>query len=316
MKKKLKIIFAGTPEFAVPTLSILHKEEFQISLVLTQPDRKSGRGMGLKLSPVKQKAKELNIPFFQPEKLNNQDVFNKIESFQADILVVAAYGLIIPSNILSIFKRGAYNVHASILPSWRGAAPIHRAIEAGDSKIGVTIMSVAPKLDTGDMVRTKSINLNKHSNTGEMTKIISKLGSELMLKVIQDIELNKTLRLIKQDSTIATYANKVIKSEAEIIWKDIKSKNLIRKINAFNPFPGMFCIFKGKVLKIWKANEGSFLDETEPGKLYLNQEKNSFFIGTQDSVIELKEIQLEGKRKMDAKEFIISQNINGTEYFL
>jgi methionyl-tRNA formyltransferase len=316
MKKNLKIIFAGTPEFAVPTLNILHKEEFQISLVLTQPDSKSGRGMALKSSRVKQRAKELGIPFFQPEKLNNQDVFNKIKNLHADILVVAAYGLIIPTKILSIFKKGAYNVHASILPSWRGAAPIHRAIEAGDSKIGVTIMSIAPTLDTGDMVRTKSINLNKDSNTGEMTKIISKLGSELMLKVIQDIELNKTLRFIKQDSSVATYANKVVKSEAKVIWKDTKSRNLVRKINAFNPFPGMFCIFKGKVTKIWKASEGKFLDETEPGKLYLNHEKNIFFIGTQDSVIEIKEIQLEGKRKMNANEFIISSDIDGTEYFL
>ena len=172
--KKLKIIFAGTPEFSVPTLSTLYKEGYKISLVLTQPDRKAGRGMHLTSSPVKQKAKEYDIPVFQPDNLNNEDAFRRIRDVNADILIVAAYGLIIPSKILNIFIKGSYNVHASLLPAWRGAAPIHRAIEAGDSNIGVTIMSVAPKLDTGDMVRKKSIDLKKELTTGEMTEIISK----------------------------------------------------------------------------------------------------------------------------------------------
>ena len=140
--KKLKIVFAGTPEFAVPTLCRLNEEGNQILLVLTQPDRKAGRGMILKSSPVKQKAQELDIPIFQPDKLSNPDVYQVIKDINADVLIVVAYGLIIPIKILDIFTKGAYNVHASLLPAWRGAAPIHRAIEAGDSKIGVTIMSV------------------------------------------------------------------------------------------------------------------------------------------------------------------------------
>ena len=195
--KKLKIIFAGTPEFSVPTLSTLYKEGYKISLVLTQPDRKAGRGMHLKSSPVKQKAKEYDIPVFQPDNLNNEDAFRRIRDVNADILIVAAYGLIIPSKILNIFIKGSYNVHASLLPAWRGAAPIHRAIEAGDSNIGVTIMSVAPKLDTGDMVRKKSIDLKKGLTTGEMTEIISKLGAELMISVVNDIEVSNPLNFIK-----------------------------------------------------------------------------------------------------------------------
>ena len=167
--KKLKIIFAGTPEFAVPTLSTLNKEGHIISLVITQPDSKSGRGMNLQSSPVKQMAKELDIPIFQPEKLTDTNVFNKLKHVNADLLVVAAYGLIIPSKILDIFSKGTYNVHASLLPSWRGAAPIHRAIEAGDSKIGVTIMSVVPKLDAGDTIRKESVNLD--------TKILSPISN-------------------------------------------------------------------------------------------------------------------------------------------
>jgi len=312
--KKLKIIFAGTPEFSVPTLSTLYKEGYKISLVLTQPDRKAGRGMHLKSSPVKQKAKEYDIPVFQPDNLNNEDAFRRIRDVNADILIVAAYGLIIPSKILNIFIKGSYNVHASLLPAWRGAAPIHRAIEAGDSNIGVTIMSVAPKLDTGDMVRKKSIDLKKELTTGEMTEIISKLGAELMISVVNDIDVSNPLNFTKQDETMTTYANKISKLEARAIWKNETSEVIIRKINAFNPFPGVFCNFRGKILKIWKATKENDAEKGTPGKLYVEPEKNNLFITTADGAIEIKEIQLEGKRKMTAKEFIITSKITSEEF--
>ena len=312
--KKLKIIFAGTPEFSVPTLSTLYKEGYKISLVLTQPDRKAGRGMHLKSSPVKQKAKEYDIPVFQPDNLNNEDAFRRIRDVNADILIVAAYGLIIPSKILNIFIKGSYNVHASLLPAWRGAAPIHRAIEAGDSNIGVTIMSVAPKLDTGDMVRKKSIDLKKELTTGEMTEIISKLGAELMISVVNDIDVSNPLNFTKQDETMTTYANKISKLEARAIWKNETSEVIIRKINAFNPFPGVFCNFRGKILKIWKATKENDAEKGIPGKLYVKPEQNNLFITTADGAIEIKEIQLEGKRKMTAKEFIITSKITSEEF--
>jgi len=312
--KKLKIIFAGTPEFSVPTLSTLYKEGYKISLVLTQPDRKAGRGMHLKSSPVKQKAKEYDIPVFQPDNLNNEDAFRRIRDVNADILIVAAYGLIIPSKILNIFIKGSYNVHASLLPAWRGAAPIHRAIEAGDSNIGVTIMSVAPKLDTGDMVRKKSIDLKKELTTGEMTEIISKLGAELMISVVNDIDVSNPLNFTKQDETMTTYANKISKLEARAIWKNETSEVIIRKINAFNPFPGVFCNFRGKILKIWKATKENDAEKGTPGKLYVKPEQNNLFITTADGAIEIKEIQLEGKRKMTAKEFIITSKITSEEF--
>ena len=314
--KKLKIVFAGTPEFAVPTLCRLNEEGNQILLVLTQPDRKAGRGMILKSSPVKQKAQELDIPIFQPDKLSNPDVYQVIKDINADVLIVVAYGLIIPIKILDIFTKGAYNVHASLLPAWRGAAPIHRAIEAGDSKIGVTIMSVVLELDAGDIVRKEDIDLDKNANTGEITKLISKLGAKLMSIVIKDIEDNRNLKLIKQNESMVTYANKIQKCEAKIIWNKVKSEVLIRKINAFNPFPGVFCIFKSKILKFWKAQMKKKDGQWEPGKLYLNPEKNNLFVGTVDGVIEVTLIQLEGKRKMSAKDFIVANNIDGSEYLL
>ena len=313
INKKIKIVFAGTPEFSVQTLSALHKEGYQIPLVLTQPDRKSGRGMNLNSSPVKKKAQELNIPVYQPNKLSDIEVIKKLIKVNADILVVAAYGLIIPSEILDIFLKGSYNVHASLLPLWRGAAPIHRAIEAGDMKIGVTIMSVIPKLDAGEMIRKESIDLSKDANTGEITKILSKLGADLMVNVINDVDSNKDLKLIKQNETEATYANKIAKSEAKVIWKETTSEQIIRKVNAFNPFPGIFCIFRGKVLKIWKATKEDNIKINKSGILSVNLERSNLFIGTVDGAIEVKEIQLEGKRKMTAKEFIIANEINDDE---
>ena len=313
INKKIKIVFAGTPEFSVQTLSALHKEGYQIPLVLTQPDRKSGRGMNLNSSPVKKKAQELNIPVYQPNKLSDIEVIKKLIKVNADILVVAAYGLIIPSEILDIFLKGSYNVHASLLPLWRGAAPIHRAIEAGDMKIGVTIMSVIPKLDAGEMIRKESIDLSKDANTGEITKILSKLGADLMVNVINDVDSNKALKLIKQNETEATYANKIAKSEAKVIWKETTSEQVIRKVNAFNPFPGIFCIFRGKVLKIWKATKEDNIKINVSGILSVNLERSNLFIGTVDGAIEVKEIQLEGKRKMTAKEFIIANEIHDDE---
>ena len=313
INKKIKIVFAGTPEFSVQTLSALHKEGYQIPLVLTQPDRKSGRGMNLNSSPVKKKAQELNIPVYQPNKLSDIEVIKKLIKVDADILVVAAYGLIIPSEILDIFLKGSYNVHASLLPLWRGAAPIHRAIEAGDMKIGVTIMSVIPKLDAGEMIRKESIGLSKDANTGEITKILSKLGADLMVNVINDVDSNKALKLIKQNETEATYANKIAKSEAKVIWKETTSEQIIRKVNAFNPFPGIFCIFRGKVLKIWKATKEDNIKINVSGILSVNLERSNLFIGTVDGAIEVKEIQLEGKRKMTAKEFIIANEIHDDE---
>lgn len=316
INKKPKIIFAGTPDFAVPTLNAIFKSDYQISLVLTQPDRKSGRGMILKSSPVKQKAKELNIPIFQPERLNNDEAFQKIIDVNADILIVVAYGLIIPAKILDIFVKGSYNVHASLLPLWRGAAPIHRAIEAGDSKIGVTIMSVAPELDSGDIVRKKIIDLAKDANTGDMTKLLSELGAELMTDVLKDIYTNKPLKLVPQKESMATYANKVSKLEAKVVWKDITSEIIVRKINAFNPSPGVFCKFRGKILKIWKAYNENDTKKIDPGKLYLQTEKNNIFIGTIDGAIRVVEIQLEGKRKMTAREFIMANKVNDGEFLL
>ena len=160
------------------------------------------------------------------------------------------------------------------------------------------------------------MDLDKNANTGEMTKVISKLGAKLMANVIKDIEANKCLKLIKQNESMATYANKISKSEAKVIWSDVTSEIIIRKINAFNPSPGVFCKFRGKILKIWKAYNENDTKKIDPGKLYLQAEKNNIFIGTIDGAIRVVEIQLEGKRKMTAREFIMANKVNDGEFLL
>ncbi len=204
MSDRLKIIFAGTPYFAVPTLQILNDSGFDIQYVLTQPDQKSGRGLRFNASPVKQLAEKLNIPIYQPETLKNTDVFKKIKSIEADIMVVAAYGLIIPKYILELFNGNVFNVHASLLPKWRGAAPIHRAIENGDKEIGITIMGVEERLDAGPMYRKVAIKNDQKLTTGELTEILAFKGAEAMRDLINDFEKSESVTFQIQDESEAT----------------------------------------------------------------------------------------------------------------
>jgi len=211
MSDRLKIIFAGTPYFAVPTLQILNHSGFDIKCVLTQPDQKSGRGLKFNASPVKQLAEKLSIPIYQPETLKNTDVFEKIKSIEADIMVVAAYGLIIPKDILELFNGNVFNVHASLLPKWRGAAPIHRAIENGDKEIGITIMGVEERLDSGPMYRKVAIKNDQKLTTGELTEILAFKGAEAMRDLINDFEKSESLTSQIQDESEVTYAKRKLK---------------------------------------------------------------------------------------------------------
>jgi methionyl-tRNA formyltransferase len=315
--KKLKVIFAGTPQFAVPTLELIHDSGFNIPLVLTQPDRKSGRGMAIKQSPVKKKAIQLGINVYQPENIiKNTEVLSKISSHSPDILIVAAYGLILSKDFLRIFPKESFNVHASLLPRWRGAAPIHRAIENGDKEVGVTIMNVIPKLDAGAMIKKRSIVLKTSDNTGLITEKLSKIGAKLMLDVLEDIEESKMLNYIQQDEKIATYAKKVSRPEAELNINDSVEK-VLRKINAFNPYPGIFSIFRKKTIKIWEA------EKTIQEKKFKNYsagdlvvEKKSLFLILTSGVIKINKIQIEGSRILSAIDFISGYQLKDNENFL
>lgn len=310
MKNKLKIIYAGTPEFSVPTLEILTNSNLMISHILTQPDQKAGRGMKLLTSPLKKKALELGIPVLQPNNLKDDFIFEKIKSIKADILLVAAYGIIIPQKILDLFPIETLNIHASLLPKWRGAAPIQRAIQAGDAKLGVTIMKIVEKLDAGPMACKAEI-INDNLTTEIATKELALLGANLIKEVLEDLNNGKTISWKEQNESLVTYAEKIKKEEALIDFND-NAENLARKINAFNPFPGVRLKFRDKLLKIWKAKP---MDRTSPTHKYgyFFIDKKRLLLGLAKSSIEIIEIQIEGKSKMSAQEFVSGYQINQQE---
>ena len=302
--KKISIIFAGTPEFAVPALEKINLAGFEIKLVLTQPDRKSGRGMNVKKSPVKQKSIELDIPVYQPEVLtNNKEALNKITSKKADILIVVAYGLIIPEEILNLFNGHIYNIHASLLPRWRGAAPIHRAIEAGDKETGITIMKIVNQLDAGPMIMKEKVPISAEDTTDFLSKKLSKLGASMINAFLKNIERGKVIKLEKQNEEDVTYAKKINKLEA-IADLNNSPEVLCQKIRAFNPFPMININFEGKSLKIVKAKiyNKEIKKNLVSGKLFLQGE--DLLLKLSSGVLKLEEVRLEGKKTMIASDFV------------
>ena len=302
--KKISIIFAGTPEFAVPALEKINLAGFEIKLVLTQPDRKSGRGMNVKKSPVKQKSIELDIPVYQPEVLtNNKEALNKITSKKADILIVVAYGLIIPEEILNLFNGHIYNIHASLLPRWRGAAPIHRAIEAGDKETGITIMKIVNQLDAGPMIMKEKVPISAEDTTDFLSKKLSKLGASMINTLLNNIERGKVIKLEKQNEEDVTYAKKINKLEAIADFNN-SPEVLCQKIRAFNPFPMININFEGKSLKIVKAKiyNKEIKKNLASGKLFLQGE--DLLLKLISGVLKLEEVRLEGKKTMIASDFV------------
>ena len=303
--KKISIIFAGTPEFAVPALEKINLAGFEIKLVLTQPDRKSGRGMNVKKSLVKQKSIELDIPVYQPEILiNNKEAINKISSKKADILIVVAYGLIIPDEILNAYNGHIYNIHASLLPRWRGAAPIHRAIEAGDKEAGITIMKIVNKLDAGPMIMKEKLSVSEEDTTDSLSKKLSDIGASLITTLLNDIERGKVIKLEKQNEENVTYAKKINKLEAIADFNN-SPEVLCQKIRAFNPFPMININFEGKSLKIVRANiynKKEIKHNLASGKLFLHGE--DLLLKLSSGILKLEEVRLEGKKTMIASDFV------------
>ena len=303
--KKISIIFAGTPEFAVPALEKIYLAGFEIKLVLTQPDRKSGRGMNIKKSPVKQKSIELDIPVYQPEVLiNNKEAINKISSKKADILIVVAYGLIIPDEILNAYNGHIYNIHASLLPRWRGAAPVHRAIEAGDKEAGITIMKIVNKLDAGPMIMKEKLSVSEEDTTDSLSKKLSDIGASLITTLLNDIERGKVIKLEKQNEENVTYAKKINKLEAIADFNN-SPEVLCQKIRAFNPFPMININFEGKSLKIVRANiynKKEIKHNLASGKLFLHGE--DLLLKLSSGILKLEEVRLEGKKTMIASDFV------------
>ena len=308
----LKIIFAGTPDFAVPALAALIEAGYDVKLVLTQPDRPSGRGMKLKASPVKELATQHQIEVFQPETLKDVDVQSHIADVNADVMIVAAYGLIIPTNVLEMPRFGCYNIHASLLPRWRGAAPIHRSLLAGDAETGVTIMEVVPALDAGAMVSKGVLAIGERDTTQSLHDELAKMGADLMVDAMRQLAESGGLSSVQQDDSLVTYAAKLQKAEASIDWSN--SADLIsRQVRAFNPFPVAHAMLNGEVCRIWMATSASDFVNEKPGVVL--EVGSAIKVACGSGVLTIEELQLPGGKRLKAKDFVVGHDLKVGQYF-
>lgn len=309
----MRILFAGTPEFAVPALAALIEAGHQIVMVLTQPDRPAGRGMKLKPSPVKVLAEQHGLTVYQPESLKPADVQAEIAAVHADVLIVAAYGLIIPTAVLNLFPKGSYNIHGSLLPRWRGAAPIHRAILAGDKETGVTIMQVVPKLDAGAMVSKWATPIRETDTTQSLHDAISCEGAKLMAQAMQTLAEQGHLPAEPQDEALVTYAHKLEKSEAALNWQ-ASAEQLSRQVRAFNPFPVATAQFRGETCRIWFANQAKL--SGAQGKVgEILQLGSTITVKCGDGALDILELQMPGGKRQTALQFIQGQHVKVGEIF-
>lgn len=305
----MRIIYAGTPEFAVPALQGLIDAGHEIVMVLTQPDRPAGRGMQLKASPVKQLALQHGLRVFQPESLKPAEVQAEVAAVNADVMIVAAYGLIIPTAVLNIPKRGCYNIHGSLLPRWRGAAPIHRAILAGDAETGVTIMEVVPKLDAGNMISKWAVAITEADTTQSLHDAISREGARLMVESMHTLQSTGELPSEIQDESLVTYAHKLEKSESAIDWT-LSAQQLSRQVRAFNPFPVATAKFKEQVCKVWFAQSAT--GKGQPGVVV---ETQPLRVACGDGVLEIHELQMPGGKRQTAQQFVQGQHVQVGDQF-
>ena len=306
----MNIVFMGTPEIAMEILKSLYESENSVIGVVCQPDSKSGRGNRVKYSEVKKFALEHNLKLMQPEKIrNNEDFLNELKSSNPDVIVVCAYGKIIPKEILDLPKYGAINVHASLLPKLRGASPIQSAILLGEEKTGVTIMQMAEGIDDGDMILKEEVligNMNYEMLYNKLTEI----GKRLIINALNMIE-SGTASFEKQDDSKATYVTTITKADGKIDF-NTPAIEIERKIRAFDPWPGAYANLNGKTIKFWKAKVIDL--EGRPGRI-LNIDDNGIIVACKDSAIQVLEIQVPGKKRVSVKDYLLGNRINVLDEF-
>ena len=301
-KTKLRIAFAGTPDFAVPVLTGMLEEGFQPLAVLTQPDRRAGRGRKLRPSPVKQCAIEAAIEVLQPERLSGDEIQSVLRSLQLDLMIVVAYGLILPRAVLGIPRYGCWNIHASLLPRWRGAAPIQRAIEAGDTKSGVSIMQMAAGLDTGPVFLQAATPIVPEETGGSLHDRLADLGTAALLDCLDRLVAGNMPEPLAQDEQSASYAAKLDKAEAHIDWT-LAAADLERKIRAFNPWPVCWFELDGRRIRVWRAETIAGQSTAAPGAVIAASEAG-LDINTGNGVIRLLEIQAAGGKRIPVADFL------------
>ncbi len=299
----MRIVFAGTPKFAVKSLSVLNQSKHEVIAVYCQPDRPKGRGKVLTACPVKVCAKANNLLVIQPEDFKDKQSQTQLSLLNPDVMVVAAYGQILPKSILEIPKLGCLNIHASLLPRWRGAAPIERAILEDDRETGISIMKMNEGLDTGDILLDKKCTISNHETAQTLHDTLSNIGANAILETLNILP---TLKARPQQNNEATYAEKVTKDEAQIDWHQSAEK-ISRVIRAFNPRPiaytnAMAKQFKNRVLRIIEAEIVNRQTTNSPGEV-IKYDKDVCYIATSNGVINLKKVQLSGKNKVSIKDF-------------
>jgi len=309
MSKPLRIVFAGTPDFAAQTLASLINSQHEVIAIYSQPDRRSGRGKKITQSPVKKLALEHNIDIYQPLNFKDSLDVEQLAALNADIMVIVAYGLILPQSVLDTPPLGCINVHASLLPRWRGAAPIERAVLAGDRITGVTIMQMDKGLDTGDMLNTLTVDITDSMNSAELHDLLIDIGAIALSKTLDEISVGEHTA-IKQDNSQACYAEKLNKSEGDIDWS-MSAPEIAQKIRGLCPRPVAFSQLDGQVIRIWsatvnlKSNDSN--DQLSPGSI-ISADKSGILIACEaNSQLLIQSIQLPGGKQLNVRDIIHSK---------
>lgn len=307
----MKVVFMGTPDFAVPTLRALC-EKHEVVAVVSQPDKPKGRGKKLQPTPVKMAALEYNLPVYQPETVKDEEFIKLLNGFNADLFVVVAYGQILPESILNIPPLGCVNVHGSLLPKYRGAAPIQMAIVNGEEKTGVTIMYMEKGLDSGDMILKKELPIDKKDTYGSLHDKMCVLGADALIEALELMEKGE-VKAEKQDDSLSTYASRIEKGNAQLVWER-PSYQTVNTIRGFNPVPGAFSFYKDEMMKIFEAEEVQGYSG-KPGEIVDVDIKRGITVKTGDSAILITQLQVKGGKKMSACDYLRGHSVEKGEFF-
>lgn len=298
----MKIIFMGTPDFSVPTLETLIQSGHEVAAVVTQPDKPKGRGKEIQMSPVKETALKYHIPVYQPVRARDQEFVEEMRALQPDVMVVIAFGQILSKELLEVPKFGCVNIHASLLPAYRGAAPIQWAVINGDEETGITTMMMDVGMDTGDMLEKKVVKLDPKETGGSLFDRLSLLGGDLILSTLQKME-DGTLVRTPQEHEKATYVKKISKTFGDIDWT-MKAQEIERLVRGLNPWPSAYTHWNGKMLKVWEADVLPDSEEKAAPGTVLEACGDSLKVQTGHGILKITSLQLEGKKRMDTAAFL------------